>query len=97
MQHYICIVCIYALALIVTGCAGVTAHYQIFAHCRRDGHDFNLACIPPTFTGKPFEAFAPVYMKKLYDSGYRMVVKGYPWVYIQRDLLFNKHKVSISF
>ena len=58
---------------------GVGDIYQIYALCRRDGNDFNLAYIPSDFTDEPTEGFDPVYMKKLLDRGYRMALEGYPW------------------
>lgn len=54
--------------------------YQIYALCKRDGNDFNLAYIPADFTEKPSEGFDPVYMGKLFDLGYNMARNGYPWV-----------------
>ena len=58
---------------------GIGDLYQIYALCKRDGNDFNLAYIPSDFTDKPTELFDPVYMKKLFDRGYQMALKGYPW------------------
>ena len=58
---------------------GVGDLYQIYALCRRDGNDFNLAYIPSDFTEEPTEGFDPVYMKKLLDRGYQMALEGYPW------------------
>jgi predicted acylesterase/phospholipase RssA len=59
---------------------GIGDLYQIYALCRRDGNDFNLAYIPADFTAEPKEAFDPEYMKQLYARGYEMALKGYPWV-----------------
>ena len=58
---------------------GIGDLYQIYALCKRDGNDFNLAYIPSDFTEKPSEAFDPVYMSKLYELGYQMAKDGYPW------------------
>ena len=58
---------------------GVGDLYQIYALCRRDGNDFNLAYIPSDFTEEPTEGFDPVYMKKLLNRGYQMALQGYPW------------------
>ena len=58
---------------------GIGDLYQIYALCKRDGNSFNLAYIPSDFTEKPSEAFDPVYMRKLYDLGFEMAKKGYPW------------------
>ena len=58
---------------------GIGDLYQIYALCRRDGNDFNLAYIPADFIDEPTEGFDPVYMKKLLDRGYQMALEGYPW------------------
>ena len=58
---------------------GIGDLYQIYALSERDGNDFNLAFIPAEFTEKPSEGFDPVYMGKLYELGYQMAIKGYPW------------------
>ncbi len=58
---------------------GIGDLYQIYALCIRDGNDFNLAYIPPTFTDEPSEGFDPVYMSKLFELGYEKSLKGYPW------------------
>ena len=58
---------------------GIGDLFQIYALCKRDGNDFNLAYIPSEFSEKPKEGFDPEYMRKLYDFGYEMAVKGYPW------------------
>ena len=58
---------------------GIGDLYQILALCKRDGNTFNLAYIPPEFEKVPVEMFDPVYMSKLYDFGYEMARKGYPW------------------
>ncbi|WP_160152280.1 patatin-like phospholipase family protein [Microbulbifer sp. ALW1] len=58
---------------------GIGDLYQIYALCERDGNDFNLAYIPSDFSVKPQEKFDPVYMRQLFDLGYRMAAKGNPW------------------
>jgi predicted patatin/cPLA2 family phospholipase len=58
---------------------GIGDLYQIYALCERDGNNFNLAHIPADFTEEPTEGFDPIYMTKLYERGYKMAVKGYPW------------------
>jgi hypothetical protein len=58
---------------------GIGDLYQIYALCKRDGNNFNLAYIPSSFEEKPAEGFDPVYMGKLYDLGYEMASQGYPW------------------
>ena len=58
---------------------GIGDLYQIYALCKRDGNDFNLAYSPTSFTEEPSEDFDPVYMRKLYTLGYEMAEQGYPW------------------
>ncbi|MCZ6588495.1 MAG: patatin, partial [Alphaproteobacteria bacterium] len=58
---------------------GIGDLYQIFALCKRDGNDFNLAYIPATFTEEPSEGFDRVYMGKLFELGQKMSLAGYPW------------------
>jgi len=58
---------------------GIGDIYQIYALCKRDGNDFNLAYIPSDFIEESTEAFDPVYMGKLLDRGYQMAFEGYPW------------------
>ncbi len=65
-------------ALIQTQGAGDL--YKIYTLCERDGNDFNLAYIPSSFKEEPAETFDPVYMAKLYELGYDMAIKGYPWL-----------------
>ena len=66
---------------------GIGDLYQIYALCERDGNDFNLAYIPTEFTEEPSEGFDPVYMGKLYELGYQMASKGYPWVKAPPDFI----------
>ena len=58
---------------------GIGDLYQIYTLCKRDGNEFHLAYIPSDFTEKPSEGFDPAYMVKLYDLGYQMALKDYPW------------------
>jgi predicted acylesterase/phospholipase RssA len=53
--------------------------YKIYLGTKRDRIDFNLAYIPKTFTSKSREAFDTKYMNELFDVGYKMALKGYPW------------------
>ena len=54
--------------------------YRIYSIAQRDGLDFNLAFIPKSFTRTLKEPFETAYMKALFDVGYDMAVKGFPWV-----------------
>jgi predicted patatin/cPLA2 family phospholipase len=58
---------------------GIGDLYQIYALCKRDENDFNLAYIPSTFTEEPSEGFDSVYMGKLFELGHKMALEGYPW------------------
>ena len=52
---------------------------RIYFTAQRDGFDFNLAYIPKSFTRQLKEPFETAYMQELFDLGYRLAVKGYPW------------------
>lgn len=54
--------------------------YRIYATTRRDGVDFNLAFIPASFNAPHKEEFDNEYMRQLYDVGYDMASKGFPWL-----------------
>jgi hypothetical protein len=58
---------------------GVGDLYRIYSTTQRDGVDYNLAYIPPTFNAPHKEDFDTEYMRQLFDTGYRMAAKGYPW------------------
>lgn len=58
---------------------GIGDIFRIFLVAQRDGVDFNLAYIPPTFREQPAEDFDPVYMSKLFQVGYDQAKNGYPW------------------
>jgi predicted patatin/cPLA2 family phospholipase len=58
---------------------GVGDLYRIYLTAKRDGFDFNLAYIPKTFTAALKEPFETAYMKELFQLGYDMAQKGYPW------------------
>ena len=59
---------------------GIGDLYRIYATAQRDGVDFNLAFIPSTFNVPHTEEFDNAYMRKLYDVGYDLGVKGLPWL-----------------
>ena len=71
---------------------GIGDLYQIYELCRRDDNSFNLAYIPSEFTEEPSEGFDPVYMRKLYDLGYEMAKKGYPWQKYPPGYLVSEEK-----
>jgi predicted acylesterase/phospholipase RssA len=53
--------------------------YRIFALARRDGVDYNLACIPRDFTVRHPDDFDPEYMRQLFEHGRRQAAAGYSW------------------
>jgi predicted patatin/cPLA2 family phospholipase len=63
----------------LTTTQGVGDLYRIYATAERDGLDYNLAFIPPTFTTPHKEMFDTAYMQSLYDVGFEAAKAGYPW------------------
>jgi predicted acylesterase/phospholipase RssA len=59
---------------------GIGDLYRMYATTVRDGVDFNLGFIPPTFNAPHPEEFDNAYMRALYDEGYNAALKGYPWL-----------------
>lgn len=58
---------------------GIGDLYRIYSTAQRDGLDYNLAFIPPTFNAPHKEDFDTEYMRKLFKTGYDAAAKGYPW------------------
>jgi hypothetical protein len=58
---------------------GVGDLYKIYITAQRDGIDYNLAYIPQSFSAPHKEDFDSGYMRKLFQTGYDMAVKGYRW------------------
>ena len=54
--------------------------YRIYATTERDGVEFNLGFIPSSFKAPHKEEFDNEYMRALYDVGYNMTLKGFPWL-----------------
>ena len=52
---------------------------QIYLRSLWDGIDFNLAFIPESFTLKPQEDFDSIYMRALFDLGFKQARDGFPW------------------
>jgi predicted acylesterase/phospholipase RssA len=59
---------------------GIGDIFRIYATADRDGVDFNLGFIPPTFTAPHPEDFDQTYMRALYDVGYDLTLQGFPWL-----------------
>ena len=58
---------------------GVGDLYRTYVNTQRDGVDYNLAFIPPTFKRTPTEAFDQPYMSELFNVGYDLARGGYAW------------------
>jgi hypothetical protein len=58
---------------------GIGDLYRIYLTAQRDGLDYNLAYIPSSFNVPKKEDFDTEYMRQLFDLGYSMAAKGYPW------------------
>ena len=58
---------------------GVGDLYRIYALSQVDGVDFNLAVIPGDFIVARKEEFDRNYMNQLFDRGYDLGRRGYPW------------------
>jgi hypothetical protein len=58
---------------------GIGDLYRIYLTTQRDGVDFNLAYVPASFNAPHPEDFDPDFMRALYQTGYAMAVKGFPW------------------
>lgn len=58
---------------------GIGDLYRIYTTAQQDGLDFNLAYIPSSFQMPHREEFDTVYMGALFETGYKLAVKGYPW------------------
>ena len=58
---------------------GIGDLYRIYTTAQQDGLDYNLAYIPSTFNVPKKEDFETAYMRQLFDVGYSMAAKGYPW------------------
>jgi predicted acylesterase/phospholipase RssA len=60
---------------------GVGDLYRLYSFAKRDKMDYNLAAIPTDLAPtRPKEPFNRVYMNQLFDLGYEMASKGYPWM-----------------
>ncbi len=58
---------------------GIGDLYRMYLQTERDGVDYNLAFIPPDFTLVHKEEFDTEFMRQLFDYGYQMSQKGFPW------------------
>jgi len=58
---------------------GIGDLYRIYLTTLKDGMDFNLAYIPPTFNVPHKEEFDTGYMTQLYETGLQLGQAGYQW------------------
>ncbi|NCF80176.1 MAG: patatin [Proteobacteria bacterium] len=58
---------------------GIGDLYREFVGAKAYGFDYNLAFIPASFDAESKELFDPEYMNALYQLGYDLASKGYPW------------------
>ena len=63
----------------LTTTQGIGDLYRIYATAQRDGLDFNLTFIPPTFNTPHNEMFDTAYMRSLYDVGFEAAKTGIQW------------------
>ena len=62
------------------GGAGGSDLYKLFTIARRDRVDFRLLSVPGDFDHEATEPMDPVYMRALYEVGYRMGLAGDRWL-----------------
>lgn len=53
--------------------------YRLYAIAQRDGIDYNVIDIPPTFTVQSKSPFDNTFMRALYKTGYEMGERGIKW------------------
>jgi predicted acylesterase/phospholipase RssA len=58
---------------------GIGDLYRIYSITKQDGIDFNLASIPSDFGDTSSEPFDQRYMMALFDRGYDLGSRNYPW------------------
>lgn len=58
---------------------GIGDIYRMYAQSERDHTDFNVASIPTDFSAPNKSAFDPVYMRALYQEGYKEILAGKAW------------------
>ena len=63
---------------------GIGDLYQLYVIAQRDGIDYNVSCIPASFTEKEREPFDTAYMNKLYKVGWQAIESGTAWRAIRR-------------
>ena len=70
---------------------GVGDLFRLYAFAKRDKMDYNVAAIPADAAPTRREPFDQVYMNQLFELGYDLAVKGYPW--LKYPPFFNPHPI----
>jgi len=71
---------------------GIGDLYKIYLTTEHDGVDFNLAYIGASFNHEHKEDFDTAYMQALFDYGYQLGRKGYPWRKAPPGLAVSKNQ-----
>jgi len=69
---------------------GIGDLYRLYTYAKRDEMDYNLAFMPKDFNAKPNSEFDTAYMNALFQVGYDLARRGYPWSKYPPD--FNPRK-----
>jgi hypothetical protein len=70
---------------------GIGDLYRLYTYAKRDDLDYNLAFIPKSFLAKSTSEFDTAYMNALFQVGYEMASRGYPWSKYPPDFNPRKH------
>jgi predicted patatin/cPLA2 family phospholipase len=70
---------------------GIGDLYRLYLLAQKDGLDFNLAYIGTDFTVAHQEDFDQKFMRALFDYGYQLGKKGYPWQKVPPGLTISKN------
>ncbi|MGY3453052.1 patatin-like phospholipase family protein [Bradyrhizobium sp. USDA 4353] len=73
---------------------GIGDIYRIYSVAKFNGIDFNLASVPADFQAKADGPFDRSYMTALFDRGFDMGRRGYPWVKALPGLQSNEHGIT---
>ncbi|CCD85645.1 conserved hypothetical protein; putative alpha-beta hydrolase superfamily; putative patatin-like phospholipase domain [Bradyrhizobium sp. ORS 285] len=73
---------------------GIGDIYRIYSVAKFNGIDFNLASVPADFLAKADGPFDRSYMTALFDRGFDMGRRGYPWVKALPGLQSNEHAIT---
>ncbi|WP_257165748.1 patatin-like phospholipase family protein [Bradyrhizobium sp. SRS-191] len=73
---------------------GIGDIYRIYSVAKFNGIDFNLASVPADFQAKADGPFDRSYMTALFDRGFDMGRRGYPWVKALPGLQSNEHAIT---